>query len=798
MNDLRHALRSLARSPGFTAVAVLTLALGIGSTTAIFSVVNAVLLRPFAYPEPDRIAVVRGTHPPELADANASPPDYLDWQQAARSFSHLAATHTAAVSLTGLGEPQEILGTRATAGYFAVLGIQPALGRSFTADEDVPGGNRVVVLSDGFWKRCMGGRPDAVGSALRLGGETCTVIGVMPPGFRPPGDGELWIPMAFTDAERSDGYRGARGYSVIGRLVPGATVEAANAELAAVAGQLAQKHPDLNQGWGVRVIPLRDYAVGPARALLWLLLGAVTCVLLVACINLANLVLARTAGRSQEFGVRAAMGASGIRITRQLLAENLLLAAIGGILGLLAASWTVHGLAALLPSALSEAFIFSIDGSVMEFALGITFLTGLVLGCAPAWQHARLNPAENLRGGPRGGTENPREGRLRRMLVVLEVALSMVLLFCAGLLVRTTATLAAVDPGFEPQQVLRMRLALPDQRYGGHEQRVAFARQLLGRIGQLPGVRSAGITHSLPMTGGWTVDFTVQGRQPSSGMKPKTAFYAVTPEYLPAIGLRLVRGRFFTERDSEKAPPVAVINETFARQFFPGEDPLGRRIYLMKGPLKFSEIVGVVADVKQSGLGSPSTAQAYEPFAQWSFGTIEVLVRTTARAGALPAALRAQVLAVDPQQPVSSIVPLQEVVSSTFQRQRVAALLIGAFAVVALIVAALGVYGVISYSVARRTREFGVRLALGARSADVLRLVLGQGAGMVGIGLLAGALASLAAGRVLGSLLYGTSPHDPLVLASIAAVFAAVAFLACWLPARRATRVNPVDALRAE
>jgi putative ABC transport system permease protein len=798
LQDLRYALRQLAKSPGFTVVAVLTLALGIGATTALFSVVNSVLLRPLGYPEPDRIVVVRTTQLPRTTDANASVPDYLDWQRETRSFAALAATYTAGINLTGTGDPQEVTQTRATANYFAVFGIQPALGRAFHPAEDVPGRNRVVILSHGFWQRVLGGRADVLGTTLTLGHEPHTVIGVMPPGFRPVGAGELWTPMAFTESERADSARGARGYSVIGRLAPGVSLDQARAELATQARQLELRHPDFNRGWGVSVTALHDYAVRSLRMLLWILLGAVACVQLVACANLANLLLARATGRAQEFSIRAALGASRARIVRQLLVESTLLATLGGALGLLVATWGLDGLLALLPSGMPSAGSTRIDGAVLVFALGITLLTGLVFGLAPAWQAVRPDLAAGLKGGLRGATDGGRKGRLRQTLVVLEVAVSLVLLFGAGLLMRTVVKLAAVDPGFNPQQAWRMRLTLPDGKYGKHEQRVAFARQLLANIETLPGVKAAGITHALPMAGNWAVDFQIQGRPSAPGVKPKASFYAVTPGYFPAIGLRLIRGRLFTAHDSETAPPVVVINETLARQFFPGEDPLGKRVYLMKGPQKYGEIVGIVADVKQSGLIQPTNAQAYEPFAQWSVGTIETIVRTDADAAALPRLLRAQVLAVDKDQPVAVIQPLEQVVSGTMERQRVALLLVTAFSTVAFAIAALGIYGVIAYAVARRTREFGIRLALGARPADVFRLVLGQGGRLVGAGLLVGLATALATARVLQSLLYATSPHDPLVLAAIAALFSAVALLACWLPARRATRINPMEALRAE
>jgi putative ABC transport system permease protein len=797
--DIRYGFRVLRRSPGFTAVAVLSLALGIGANTAIFSLVNAVLLCPLNYPEPDRIVVARSTQLPQYLDFNVSPPDYIDWCKETRSFSYLAAECSCSFNLTGEGTPQEVTGRRVTTNYFAVFGIQPALGRAFHPEEDVSGRNHVIILSHGFWHQQFGGSPNVLGKSLMFDDESYVVVGVMPAAFRPISDTEIWTPMAFSNTERASYSRGARFLNVIGRLRPGVSFEQARAELTTLARQIETQYPDFNKGWGASLAPLKDYSVRNVRLTLWLLFGVVACVLLITCANLANLLLARATARTSEMSIRAALGASRWIIARQVIVESMVLALLSGALGVLVANWGCKGLLTLMPARIPLGDEVLINGTVLVFTLVVTLLTGFFFGLAPAWQASRFNLSESINAGLRGsGAIEGRKARLRHGLVVFEVAVSFVLLVGAGLLVRSFGKLISVDPGFNPDRVLLMRLTLPERKYDQHEQRLAFARQLLANLDNLPDVKSIGLAHALPMAVNWVIDFQIQGRLLAADLKPKTSYYAVTPGYFPAMGIRLIRGRLFTERDNENSLLVTIINETFARQYFPDENPLGKRIYIMKGPEKYCEIVGVVADVKQSGMAQPVTAQAYEPFAQWSHNTIETVIRTTGNTRALPGLLRARVFAIDKDQPVSSIQPLGDIVSGTIARQRFAMTLLTIFSTTAFLIAVIGIYGVMAYAVSRRTHEFGIRMALGARPTDVLRLVLAKGGRIIAVGIMVGLVISLATARLLESMLYATSTHDPLVLVLIAAVFSAVALLACWLPASRAAKVDPMEALRYE
>ena len=799
LNDFRYALRQLLKSPSFTIVAIVTLALGIGACTAIFSVVNTVLLRPLDYPDPDRIVVIRETQLPQFPEFSVSPPNYVDWEKQTKSYEYLAAYTGAALNLTGEGEPQRLVGVKATAHYFDVYGVKPILGRMLLPEEDAEGKNHVVVLSYGFWQRVFGGARDVVGRAVQLNGEPYQIVGVAPFGFGIASKVDVWTPMAFTAKETANDARGGHYINVVGRLKPGVTFRQAKAELEVIANQLAVQYPDPQKGWGIFMMPIQDYMVRDVKPVLYTLLGAVACVLLIACANLANLLLARATARHREISIRAALGAGRGRLIRQLLTESVVLAVCGGIAGVILANLGLDALLALAPTSLPRISEIHLDPGVLLFSLALSVVTGLVFGIAPAWLAARADVNEALKQGTRGSTEGGARGRLRSALVVIEVTFALVLLGGAGLLARSFIQLANVDPGFIPENATLMRLSLPQRKYPQPEQQTAFVNALLEQIKNLPGVQASGVTHSMPLVGDYVLGFNIEGRPAIDPADlPSTNYYAVTPDYFRAMGIRLVRGRVFTPQDDAKAPHVAIINETMARQFFPNEDPIGKRINITNGPDYWREIVGIVGDIKQYGVDKATSAQSYEPFAQVPFTSLNVVIRTKGSAAALLGALRPAVYAVDKDQPVGVIRPLEEIMADSVARQRFAMLLLTVFSGVALVIAAVGIYGVMAYNVVQRTGEFGIRMALGAQQRDVLRLVLTQGGKLIGVGLAVGLLATLGASYAMRSILFNTSAYDPLTLASITVLLAAVALVACFFPANRATKVNPIEALRTE
>ena len=799
LNDFRYALRQLIKAPSFTIVAIVTLALGIGACTAIFSVVNVVLLRPLDYPQPDRIVNIRETNLPKFPEFSVSPPNYLDWEKQTKSYEYLAAYSGARVNLTGDGEPQQLLGVKATAHYFDVFGIKPVAGRFLLPEEDAQGKNHVVVLSYGFWQRVFGGGRDIVGRSIQLNGEPYQVVGVAPFGFGLTSKVDAWLPMAFKPDETANDARGGHYINVVGRLKPGVTVAQARAELEVLASQLAKQYPDSNKGWGIFMMPIQDYTVRDVKPVLYTLLGAVGCVLLIACANLANLLLARATARSREISIRAALGAGRARLIRQLLTESVVLAVCGGLAGVILAWLGLNALLALAPTTLPRMGEIHLDSTVLLFSLALSVVTGLVFGIAPALLAARADVNEALKQGTRGSTEGGARGRLRSALVVLEVTFALVLLGGAGLLTRSFMQLAHVDPGFNPENATVLRLSLPQKKYPEKDQQIAFANALVERLKALPGVQAVGVTHSMPLVGDYVLGFNIEGRPHIDPADlPSTNYYAVTPDYFRAMGIRLVRGRVFTSQDDAKAPRVAIINETMARQFFPDEDPIGKRINITNGPDTWREIVGIVGDIKQYGVDKATSAQSYEPFAQVPFTSVNVVVRTSGSSAALLGALRPAVYAVDKDQPVGAIRPLEEIMAESLARQRFAMTLLTIFSTVALIIAAVGIYGVMAYNVVQRTGEFGIRMALGAQQRDVLRLVLTQGGKLIGLGLAIGLLATLGASRAMGSMLFNTSAYDPVTLASITLLLGAVALVACFFPANRATKVNPIEALRTE
>jgi putative ABC transport system permease protein len=796
MQDVRFAVRQLAKAPGFTAVALLTLALGIGACTAIFSVVNSVLLRPLAYPEPDRLVVIRETNLPQFPEFSVAPGQYFDWQKQATSFASLAATRGGSANLTGLGEPLRLVTQRISANYFTTLGAHPAMGRDFLPVEDAPGKDNVAILSHGFWLRQFGGRANIVNETIQLDGQSVTVIGVMPANFQPGSRTELFAPAAYTAEEHEN--HGGHYIGVIGRLKPGVSVEQARSEMNLIAERLAKQYPDTNKGWGVKLSPMLEYAIADVRPVLFSLLGAVGFLLLIACANVANLLLARATARAKEIAVRTALGASRRRLVRQLLTESVLLAVLGGALGVLVAQWGTGALLAWAPESLPRVHEIALDSRALGFTCALALVTGIGFGLVPAFQATRLDLNEALKDGGRGSSEGGRHHRVRSALVVAEVAIALVLLVGAGLLIRSFTRLQGVNPGFQPRAAYAITLSLPQKKYTNEPQQAAFGEQATAALAAVPGVQFAGLSHVVPFTGNdYVLGFTIAGRpavEPAD--QPSTNYYAVTPDYFKAMGIPLLRGRFFNTHDAAKAPRVAIINESMAKKYFPHEDPLGQRINVTNGPDTWREIVGIVGDTMHYRLDGDVTVQTYEPFAQQPYSFMTFVVRVANAAADLPVAVRTAIYSVDKDQPVASVRPLSTLLANSIARQRFTMFLFAVFSTVALVLAAVGIYGVMAFSVTQRTGEIGIRMALGAQRGDVLRLILMQGGRLVGLGLGAGLVGALLLTRFLASLLFGISPHDPLTFAAIAAVLAGIAALACWLPARRATQVDPMTALR--
>jgi putative ABC transport system permease protein len=797
LQDVRYAARVLVRQPGFAAVAVLTLALGVGANTAIFSVVNAVLLRPLPFAEPDQLVRVYEKRPKLGRTRNVvSAPDFIDWRGQSQTFDSMAAYNGWGASLTGDGEPQRITGALASADLFRVLRAEPMLGRAFAAEEDRPGAPRVVVISHGLWRRRFGADPSAVGKAVTLGGEPYTVVGVMPPAFQfPDPETEVWAPLALDPQDQSS--RGSHYLSVVARLKTGVTREQAQAEMDAIAGRLEQQY-QVNTGHGVNVFALHDEVVGGVRKSLFVLLGAVGFVLLIACANVANLLLARGAARQAEIAVRTALGASRWRVVRQLLTESLLLFVWGGALGLLLAVWGVDLFVALSPPGTPRVHEIRADAWVFGFTFLVSLATGVVFGLLPALQASKPDLHAALKEGGRDRLGGGSRTRLRGLLVVAEVASAVVLLVGAGLLLKSFVRLRQVSPGFDTANVLTMQLSLPPSRYRDGASQAAFFRQLLQRVEALPGVRAAGAVAGLPLTGNMASRyFEIEGRPPRpAGEGLNANFNLASPGYFRALGVPLVSGRQFDERDASGAPEVVVVNETMARRFWPDEDPLGKRLRIANNPWR--TVVGVVADVKNDGLSAEPKPEMFYPLLQSPLPFMTLVVRTDTDPKTLAAAVGREVRAVDADEPVYDVKTMDERLAESVSPQRLTTLLVGVFAALAMTLAGVGIYGVISYSVAQRTREMGVRMALGAQKGDVLKLVLRQGLLLALAGVLIGLAGAFALTRVMSGLLYGVSVTDPATFAGVAVMLTAVALVACLVPALRAARVDPMVALRYE
>jgi predicted permease len=794
LQDLRHGARMLWKNPGFTSIAVITLALGIGANTAIFGVVNAVLLRSLPFKEPGSLVMVWNSMAAAAGGDRTPLPvsDLLDWRAQNRSFTDIEAFMGAGFNYTGGESPEMVPAAAVTAKLFSMLGVEAQVGRTFSPDEERPGAQRVVLLSDGFWRKHLAADPQAVGRAITLSGQIYTIIGVMPAALNfPHKDVGLWVALQLQQPTR----RGPHFLVGVARLKSDVSLNQARAEMNSLKSSFSGKI-DFN------VLPINEVIVGDVRLALLLLLGAVTLVLLIAVVNVANLMLVRSAARVKEFSIRAALGAGRARIIRQLLTESLLLALAGGLLGLLLASWGGDLLLKMAPEGIPRLDHVGIDGRVLGWTVFVSLLTGLLFGMAPAWQNSRLSLSEALKEGGRSVTESRSRRRGRDLLVVSELALAVMLLIGAGLLIKSFWRLQRVESGINTDRVLTMFLALVGQQYNDRQRVDAFYPQLLARIQALPGVRAAAMSNSLPPNNPNFSDvFKIEGQTAGLNQVPPIAYVIrVSRDYFGALAIPLRRGRYFNAADSATAPSVAIVNETTARQFFPNEDPIGKRINIYsEGPQVWRQIIGVVADVKYNGLADETQPAFYEPLTQAADRSGYLIVKTeSADPLSLVAAVRNEIKSLDRDLPVMRVQTLEQQFALAVARPRFGATLIALFAALALILASVGIYGVISYSVTQRTHEMGVRIALGARSRDVLKLVVRQGMALTAIGVAIGLIASFALTRLIRTLLFGVSATDTATFVLIPLLLAVVALLACYIPARRAARVDPIVALRYE
>ena len=797
IKDIRYGFRGLLKRPGFTAIALVALALGIGANTAIFSLVNAVVLRPLPFPEPDRLVWAWGNIRNGGNRASVSPLDFLDFRAQNKTFEQFAASVTiqVPVNLTGSGEPERLMASAVTGNYFDAFGITPALGRGFSLENEKPGNDQVTVLSHAFWQKHFAGDPQIVNKSIALDGKSYQVIGVMPAGLSLPQAAELWVPLNF-DVEPGMKQRKAHFLRPIGRLKPGVSLAQAQADTDVIAAQLEQQFPDSNTGWNLRLVSLREQLVGGSRTTLFVLFGAVGFVLLIACANVANLLLVRAAARQKEIALRTALGASRLRIVRQMLTESLLLSLLGGALGTLLAVWGVQLLVSLSADSLPRTVSVNIDATVLLFTLGISLATGLLFGLVPAFRTIKVNLIDSLKDGARG-SEGTLKNRTRSLLVVLESAVAVVLLIGAGLLVRSLIALQKVNPGFDANGVLTLRVDLPQKKYSDEGKSANFFQQLETRIGSLPGVQSVGLITELPLSGQPNdVPFTVEGRPRVS---PDQAFDAdfrrVNQNYFGALHIPLLRGRNFTEQEVRQSDKVTIVSQQLVDIVFPNEDPLGKRLVTEIGQQTY-EIIGVVGDIRHRSLENQPFPAMYFPTR--GSGRFNLVIRTQNNPLNLVGAIRKEVQALDPDQPIAAIKLMSDWVDSSVAEPRYRTTLLGMFAALAMILAAMGIYGVMSYSVAQRTHEIGVRMALGARQRDVLKLVVRQGMLLTLVGVVLGLLGAFALTRVMRSLMFEVTTKDPFTFAAVAALLIAVAFVACFIPARRATKVDPLVALRYE
>jgi predicted permease len=797
--DLRFGARVLLKNRGFTLVAVLTLALGIGANTAIFSIVNAVVLRPLPFKDPDRIVYLQGSNPQrELSQNPVAPPDFLDWRAQSRSFSEMAAYESTIFRHTSEQGAERLDGYSVTANFFDLMGEKPLMGRTFTPEEEKPGQNDVAILSETVWQRHFGADPGIVGRTIKMNDRTFTVVGIMRASFKfPDTTAEVWRPLAFNNEELQD--RTDYRLQVIGRLRDGVTFEGARSEMEGIARQLEQAYPTTNTGWSVFIQPLHESVVGYLRPAMFVLLGAVFLVLLISCVNVASLLSARMTSRRKEVALRTAIGATRLRILRQLLTESVLLGLIGGVCGVLLAIFGVKVLVAYLPPFTPRVEEIGIDPTVLGFTFLISILTGLIFGLMPAWQTTHTDLNEILKDSSRGSTGGKGQNRFRSVLVVTEVVLSLVLLIGAGLLIRSFVAMRNVDPGFRAEGVLvNSQLVLPPQKYAEGNRGTAFFKELFERVRALPGVEAVGGITALPLQGNSRLQaYAVAGRPPQpKGQEFTAVINTVGADYFQTMSIPLRRGRMFTERDDDKAPKTVLINEALARRIFNGEEALGQRLYLRGGNTPY-EVVGVVGDAKQFNLLGETSPEIFTHYLESPTTFMYVLARTKGDPTSLAQPIRREVQAIDPDQPVGNRTLSQQFENSISQ-PRFYTLLLGLFAAVALALASVGIYGVMSYMVALRTHEIGIRMALGAQRRDVFRIVVGQGLKLALIGVVVGLGLSFLASRLLSKMLFGVSAVDPLTYVIIPLILTTVAVAACFIPARRATKIDPLIALRNE
>ena len=799
MNDIRFAARNLLKRPGFTIIVVLTLALGIGANAAVFSVINAVLLRPLPYRDADRVVMLWQNNVKAGVPRNdVSPANFLDWTEQSSSFEAIAGVEPFGFSLLGEGEPERFPAWLVTSGFFQAAGADALLGRTFTAEDYKPGNDRVVVLGHGLWQRRFGADTSIVGGKITLNGQPYVVVGVMPPEFQLPPDREIWAPRTVRENDRQ--FRGATYWNVVARLKKGTTVAQAQEEMNGIAARLAAQYPDTNGGMGASVVPLFEQITGQIRSALWVLAGAVGFVLLIACVNVANLFLVRGAERQKEFAIRRALGAQRWRLFRQTLTESLLLVLAGGVSGVLLASWLVKLIPALSSSKIPRVEYVSMDLRVVLFACGVLVLTAIVFGLVPAVQFWRNDIQSTLKESGRSpGAATPGRHRVRKALVISEVAIAVVLLTGAGLLFRSFVRLIKVDPGFTKENVLALQVFLP-RTYDKPEQMIGFFDQSLEKIRSVPGIASAAVIATPPFINlEQDGPFNIVGRPaPPPGSEPVASYSPVSSEYLNVLNIPLKQGRFFTKFDTARSPRVVVINETMARRYFPNEDPVGQRLNVMFGETETREIVGVIGDVLHNGLHTEPRAEMFVPHEQSASAYMTFLVKTTIDPSAQLAPVKRAIREVNPNQTFAKTATMEELVADSLKQRRFNLFLLGLFAVIALLLATIGIYGSISYSTRQRTNEIGVRIALGAQSRDVLRLIVGQGVGLALVGVAIGLGAAFLLTRAIKGLLFGVSPTDPLTFLAISLLLLLTALVASLIPARRATKVDPLVALRSE
>ena len=803
LRDLRFSARSLLKHPGFTAIAVLTLAIGIGANTTIFSTVDALILHPFSFPQQDRLLVVwEQNRAMGFERGSVAPANFIDWRDQNQTCETLVAIEQQSFDVSDGSHPERFPGYGVTAGFFEVLGVKAALGRTLLPEDNRPGHEQVVVLKHSFWQQHFGGNSEIVGKQISLNRKPFTIVGVMPADFNYPyNSGEMWTPQVFTPEEQTD--RGNHHLRVIGLMKNGVSVEQARADLRNISQRAQQQYPETNGGRDANVMTLTADAVRGAKTGVPILMGAVVFVLLIACANVANLLLVRAASRQREIAVRLAMGASRMRIMRQALTESTLIGLAGGALGLLFSVWAIEALARGIPEGFSK-FIpgwnrLGINLTVLGFTFLLSMLAGVVAGLGPIWHSTRTNLNEALKAGGRSDS-SAGHNRLRNILIVAEVALSLVLLVGAGLMVRSYVELMRADLGIRPDNVLALQVSLTPDSYADKHKKIAFYQQLTERVAALPGVTKAGLVNLVPFSSSnQSSTFQISGRPPfPAGQQPHAETRVTTPDYFPAIGTDLRRGRVFDSRDDADATRVVLINEAFANKFFPGQEPIGQRLNFGGGEKETQEIIGIVGDVTNDDIDEAIDPIAYSPYAQNPRNTMSVIVRGSQDPAQLTTAVRAEVRSLDPNLPVSNVKPVGQMIAERMSPKRLMTYILAVFALIALLLASIGIYGVMSYAVTQRTREIGVRMALGAQAMDVLRLIVKNGMTMAITGVAIGLAGAFGLSRLLANLLFKTTPTDPVTFAAVAASLILVALIACYVPARRATRVDPLVALRDE